>query len=170
MKLHALFAYIGLHGLAWGLHGLCICKLQYLHGSLHSAGGAAWIIAWYLHDCMVYLHGICMGLHAYAGAMQARETASRHAHSCARPDRGGLSDLHGTCICMQLPCKYHTNTGLASCKYHARKSCSDFRDMQVHMQARPCKSMQARCKSRASSCRRMSGTKSLPVLPNVKKR
>jgi hypothetical protein len=27
--------------------------------------------------------------------------------------RGGFSDLHGTCICMQLPCKHNANTVLA---------------------------------------------------------
>ena len=33
--------------------------------------------------------------------------------------RGGFSYLHGTCICMQLPCKHHANTMQIPCKTHA---------------------------------------------------
>jgi hypothetical protein len=60
---------------------------------------------------------------------------------------------------MQIPCKYNANTMqiqdfyvFASCKYHARKSCSDFGDMQVHMQV-PVLACFCICKPHASQCK-----------------
>ena len=67
------------------LHGTCICNAR-AHAALSAeCKYLCTVLAWYLHGCMVYLHGICMGLHAYAGAMQVRRTASKSRNRKKQP-------------------------------------------------------------------------------------
>ena len=72
--------------------------------------------------------------------------SGRRLETCQRRFIGLAWDLH----MHAAPCKHHANTMQILCKYHARKSCSDFCDMQVNIMQAPvlaciciCKPMQA---------------------------
>jgi hypothetical protein len=111
--------------------------------------------------------------HPLQRAEQVRSSRCSTGLSTQRWFLGLAWDLHMHAAPMQIPCK----SMQIPCKYHARKPCSDFCDMQVHMQAPVlaciciCKPMQANASPMQVPSFIMqtheTGTKSLQVLPNI---